>query len=402
MRIGIDASCWANKRGYGRYTRELVRALLEADNRNQYTLFLDSATEELCPDLPANAARVVVPTSAAASDAASAAGHRSVRDLWAMSRAVSRHAGDLDLFYFPAVYTFFPVTRRLNSLVTIHDTIAEQHPALIFPHWHNRLFWNAKVAWAIRQARLILTVSTTAQSAVQGRFGLSDERIRVIPDAVGPAFRPADDEAETRRILGAHGLEPGQRFLLYVGGISPHKNIESLIDAFCLLLREDANRDLRLVLVGDYERDVFYSSYDTLRQRVATMLPDGQDSKKVTFTGFVPDGDLHHWYSAAQALVLPSVDEGFGLPAIEAMACGTAVVASRAGALPEVVGDAGVLFEPGGVPALASALRQLLADDSLRTTLVAAGTTRAAQFSWRASARTAIEIFESMGQSQSA
>jgi glycosyltransferase involved in cell wall biosynthesis len=399
VRIGIDASCWANTRGYGRYLRELVTTILEIDTRHTYTLFLDEKTERQCLDLPARADRVIVPTASAAADAASAGGHRSLGDLWAMSRAVSSNAKDLDLFYFPTVYTFFPVPRHLKPLVTVHDTIAERHPSLIFPHWRNQLFWKVKVGWAIRQASLILTVSGTARTAVRDYFGLADERLRVVSDAVSPGFRPADDPAETQRILAARGIRPGQRILLYVGGISPHKSIDTLVDAYRTLAEDAACADVRLVLVGDYERDVFLSSYESLRAGLTHSHGVGAD--QVIFTGFVPDAELRHWYSAAQALVMPSVDEGFGLPALEAMACGTPVVASRGGALPEVVGDAGLLFEPRHTAGLVSALKAVLSDAGLRHSMSEKGLQRAAQFNWRASARAAIDAFEEV-QSQSA
>ncbi len=387
MRVGIDASCWANTRGYGRYTRELVGTLLEIDTANSYTLFLDAQTEQHCPDLPARANRVIVPTHSAAADAASAAGHRSLSDLWAMSRAVASRSRELDLFYFPTVYTFFPVPRRLKPLITIHDTIAERHPALIFPHRHNRLFWTVKVKWALRQASLVLTVSETAKTAVKEQFGLPENRVRVVSDAVSGDFHPAEDSVERRQMLAAHGIAPGQQFLLYVGGISPHKSIHTLIDAYWQIASDPAHHDLCLVLIGDHARDVFFSSYDALRQRVGASPTDHRAADKVIFTGFVPDAELRHWYSAAQVLVLPSVDEGFGLPALEAMACGTPVVASRGGALPEVVGDAGLLFEPGDTAALTRALLSILGAPALHHSLRTRGLERAAQFSWRTSAR---------------
>jgi len=393
VRIGVDAACWANRRGYGRYTRELVTAILEADSRNEYTLFMDSETARQCQDLPSRARHVIVPTRAAAADAASAAGHRSLADLWAMARAVSARSRELDLFYFSSVYSFFPVTRRLKPVVTIHDTIAERHPKLVFPHWRNRLFWNVKVAWAVRQAAMIVTVSDNARTSVMEEFGLPDRSIRIVPDAVSPEFRPVDDAPERARLLAAHGLPPDSRFILYVGGISPHKNIESLVDAFGELIRREPLSDLRLVLVGDFQGDVFFSSYQGLRERVKAL---GAESK-VVFTGFVPDADLPHWYGAAKVLVMPSVDEGFGLPALEAMACGTPVVASRRGALPEVVGDAGILFDPQSVTELRDALSQLLTDARLHGTLSAKGVHRASQFTWQASARSAIALFEEVG-----
>lgn len=390
MRIGIDASCWANRRGYGRYTRELVTAILDADTSNEYTLFLDSATEHQCPDLPARARRVVIPTRSAAADAASAAGHRSLGDLWAMARAVSRGSRELDLFYFPTVYTFFPVPGRLRPMITVHDTIAERHPHLVFPHWQNRLFWKLKVGWAIRQAAQIITVSNTARASVSEYFGLDPNAVRVVSDAVSAEFRPVHDPAQLERLLAAHGLAHGGRFILYVGGISPHKNIQPLVEAFCSLMNHEALRDVKLVLIGDYQGDVFFSSYQSLLERVKAL----QAETRVVFTGFVPDADLPHWYTAAEVLVLPSVDEGFGLPALEAMACGTAVAASRAGALPEVIGDAGILFDPRSVAELRAALEQILTDAPLRAGLSAKGLQRAAQFTWQASARSAIALFQ--------
>ena len=389
MRVGIDASCWTNSRGYGRYTRELINAILEVDHQNSYTLFLDAPTERSSRDLPGRANRVVVQTSSAASQAAAADGHRSLRDLWAMSRAVASHSQDLDLFYFPSVYTFFPVPRRLRPLVTIHDTITERNPALAFPHWHNRLFGNLKVGWAIRQSSYILTVSASSSVAIREHFGLTGSRVRIVPDAVSPHFRPIEDTPERQRILASHGVEPGRRYLLYVGGISPHKSIDTLVAAHAKLVLNEDYRDVQLVLVGDYKHDVFFSSYDALRRRA---------DASVIFTGFVPDDELIQWYGGASALVMPSIDEGFGLPAVEAMACGTPVIASRAGALAEVVANAGLLFAPRDVDGLLNVLRTLLADDSLRERLSNAGLKRAAQFTWQASARAAIEVFDEVAQ----
>jgi len=390
MKIGIDASCWANRRGYGRYTRELVTAILDVDTVNEYTLFLDAETERQCPDLPSRPRRVVIPTRSAAADAASAAGHRSLADLWTMARAVSARSHALDLFYFPTVYTFFPVPRRLRPLVTIHDAIAERHPHLVFPHWQNRLFWQLKVAWAIRQASMILSVSETAKASVVDHFRLEPNTVRVVSDAVSAEFHPVHAPAELAPLLAAHGLAPDSRFVLYVGGISPHKNIQPLVEAFCSLMDQDPLRDVTLVLVGDYQGDVFFSSYQALRERVRALGAEA----RVVFTGFVPDADLPLWYSAAQVLVMPSVDEGFGLPALEAMACGTPVAASRGGALPEVVGDAGLLFDSRSTSELRAVLERLLTDAALRETLAAKGLVRASQFTWQASAHAAIALFQ--------
>ena len=141
--------------------------------------------------------------------------------------------------------------------------------------------------------------------------------------------------------------------------------------------------------MGDFAADVFYSSYPSLRDLIASSALEGD----VRFAGFVPDDDLVHFYGATDALVLPSLWEGFGLPALEAMACGAPVVVSDAGALPEVVADAGIVFPAGSVEALTASLTRVLADAGLRGDLRARGLRRAAQFTWQESARSALAGF---------
>lgn len=365
MKIGVDASCWANKRGYGRYARELLRALLACDQQNTYRFFLDSETAQEVTDLPERAQVIVVKTAQAATRAAGAAGRRSLRDMWAMSRAVQREGRDLDLFYFPSVYTYFPLRTRAKVIVTIHDTIAEHYPQLIFPNWRSRLFWRLKVGLAVRQARLVVTVSETARREIIKEFGLKEEAVWVVPDAVSGDFRPLGSHPETRPVLARYDIGHAERFILYVGGISPHKNLATLLDAYASLLHGQGDPEVKLALVGDFRKDVFYSAYQVLRTRVEQERLSG----RVIFTGFVPDSDLVHLYNAAEMLVLPSFDEGFGLPALEAMACGIPVVASRAGALPEVVGQAGLFFSPYSPEELREHLQRLLADHQLRAEL---------------------------------
>jgi glycosyltransferase involved in cell wall biosynthesis len=401
LTIGIDASCWTNRRGYGRYTRELLRAILDLDAANQYWLFLDADTAAQSPDLPQHprVRRIVAETSQAAAQAASAGGHRSLGDLWAMARTVHRHGRELDLFYFPSVYTFFPIRARAPVIVTIHDTIPERYPAFVFPDWRSRVFWTLKVRLALRRADLIVTVSDASRRELTRQFGIPDSRVRVVPDAAGDGFHPlgdrrADDRlagrSHARDVLARYGLDAGVRFLLYVGGISPHKNLAVLVEAYAALLDRSVAEDIRLVIVGDFQKDVFFSGYSAIRDHVDRLGL----AKGVVFTGFVPDDELPHLYSAAVALVLPSLAEGFGLPAIEAMACGTPVVASRAGALPEVVGDAGLLFDPMSQEQLTACLARLLADGRLRDEMRQRGISQAAKYSWRRSARAALALFE--------
>jgi glycosyltransferase involved in cell wall biosynthesis len=392
MQIGVDANCWANHRGYGRFTRELLHALLRADQRNMYCFFLDADTQRQATDIPDEAQQVVVSTTRAAVEAASAAGRRSVRDLWAMSEAVRRHRPAVDLFYFPSVYTFYPLRIKAPVAVTIHDIIPERYPALVFSGRVPRLMWTLKVRWAVHQAAVILTVTETSRQAIIDHFRLPEALVRVVPDAVSPAFRVIEDRNQIQPVLGRYGIIPDDRYMLYVGGISPHKNLATLLEAYAMLLagRSDDPAPPKLVIIGDYQRDVFLSSYQALQRRIAELGLGGC----VIFTGLVPDDDLLSLYNAAALLVMPSFDEGFGLPAVEAMACGAPVVASRAGALPEVVGDAGVFFDPHSPEELKMCMEQLLRDDVERLRMRQRGLSRARAFSWEQSAAAALAVFE--------
>jgi len=397
VNIGVDISCWINKRGFGRFTRELLNALLDVDRQNEYWLFLDASTAIGAEDLPSasRARTVVVETTKAASRAASASGRRSLADLWAMSRAVQRHARHLDVFYFPTIYTFFPVTRALKLVVTGHDTTAEQFPQLIFPNRRAQLFWNVKAQWAYRRADAITAVSGSAKQDLVKRFGLGDDRVKVIPDGVTPDFCVTSDPSGTRDVLRHFGVSGEERFLLYVGGISPHKNIGTLVTAFASLVCKRPEKPLKLLLVGDFQHDVFFSDYQSIRQQVDRLgLND-----RVCFTGFVPDRALPHFYNAAVATVMPSLAEGFGLPALESMACGVPVVASCVGALPEVVGDTGLLFDPRLPEDLERCLVRLLDDEALRNRLASRALERARTYSWPRSAHAMRDLFEAVCES---
>src|SRR5262245_56287598 len=129
MRIGVDACCWANRRGFGRFTRELLQALIATDTSNEYLFFIDHHTAQFC-ELPDTVQKIVVQTDVSPTQAASSSGRRSLADLWALSREVFRH--HLNLFFFPAVYSYFPIVNRTKIVVTLHDAIAEHYPELVF------------------------------------------------------------------------------------------------------------------------------------------------------------------------------------------------------------------------------------------------------------------------------
>lgn len=385
MQIGIDACCWGNKRGFGRFTRELIGALLEADDRNDYLFFIDSETTDI-DDIPARARKITAKTNFSQVKAAAADGRRSLGDLWSMSREVLRHK--LDVFFFPAVYSYFPIFNRTKIVLTLHDVIADHHPELIFPNGRSKFFWKLKQNVAIRQADLVATVSEYSKKELVDYFGLPETRLRVISEAARSVFKVLPTNNGFVSTLARHGLVPGGEFLLYVGGISPHKNLVRLIEAFKML---DIG-GTQLVLVGDYKDDPFFSAYPQLRSQVDELGLNG----RVIFTGYIPDEELAYLYNAAALLVFPSLEEGFGLPAIEAMACGTPVAASRTGSLPEILGPVGRFFDPMNVDDIARVIGETLADKPLLKKMRADGLRRAEGFRWKRAAEDTLAIFEEL------
>jgi glycosyltransferase involved in cell wall biosynthesis len=384
MRIGIDGGCLANRRGFGRFARQTLQALAQASSEHEFVVILDRPSAEQVP-VPERFETILVDVRHAPSVAASAQGRRRISDMLAMGRASAR--AHLDLIYFPATYSFFPVWNVPRVVVTMHDTLALAHPEWVFPSWQGRLAWTLKEHAAARSADRIMTVSQTARRDVIAWFGLDPNRVQVVSEGPEAVFRPLDDTATSDAVLARYGISPGARFLLYVGGLSPHKNLPRLIDAFA----RAADDDLELVLVGDLG-DVFHTHVPVLREAVARY----RLGERVRFTGFVPDEELVHLYNRALALVQPSLMEGFGLPPVEAMACGTPVLYSRAGSLPEVIGDAGLSFEPTDVSSIAETLRAFLDDPGARPRLVEKALRRARLYTWAEAARNLLDCFDSL------
>lgn len=388
MRIGVDASCWGNKRGFGRFTRELLGTLLERNSADEFLFFVDSRSNGET-EFPSSAEVVVAPTKASAIESASASGRRTVGDLLAMSKAVWRNK--IDVFFFPTVYSYFPIFNRAKIVVTIHDVIAEHHPELIFSNSKARLFWNLKLAAATRQADLVATVSEFSKNEIADYYGYPAAKIRLITEAAKAEFGVLAD-TQTSAKSSVNGPSTDDGFLLYVGGISPHKNLDTLIEAYKLLRDKGTAVPPRLKLVGDYKDDPFYSAYPALKKQIS----DYGLEKEIAFTGFVPDAELVRLYNEATLLVFPSIEEGFGLPAIEAMACGTPVAASKTGSLPEVLGAAGRYFDPTNADEMASVMVGILNSEAERRTMSAEGIKRSRLFSWDQAATDALAIFDEL------
>ncbi|QDV38461.1 glycosyltransferase family 4 protein [Tautonia plasticadhaerens] len=375
MRVGFDGGCLSNRRGFGRFARSLLTALGTVETEHDLVVLIDEPSLETVR-IPERFETVAVPVREAPSRAASAEGRRRVPDLLAFGRAAA--GAGLDAMVFPSSYSFFPVWNVGRVVVTIFDALPLVYPELVFPSWRGRLFWTLKERLAARSADQILTTSDASRRDLVAHYRLPADRIGLIGAAPDPIFRPTASGPESEAALARYGLGPGERFLLYVGGLSPHKNLPRLISAFA----RSAPSDVRLAIVGDFG-DVFHTHVPELRSEADRLGV----TDRIVFTGFVPDPDLVFLYGRSVALVQPSLLEGFGLPPVEAMACGTPVLASSAGSLPEVVGDAGLFFDPTDPEAMAGAVATVLGDPDARRRIADRALERSAAFTWDAVAR---------------
>jgi glycosyltransferase involved in cell wall biosynthesis len=282
------------------------------------------------------------------------------------------------------VFSYFPVLGP-PSVVGVHDVTASEYPRLVLPGRMSRTMWRAKEWWAVRRAAQLFTVSHSAQAQIVARLGVPVDRVPVVGEAPAPVFfpRPADQVGGE---LAALGLSSQKPFLLCAGGINPHKNVDTLLHAYAAL-RHERPATPPLVIVGALE-----GSYVSAATQVRALIGDLGLVGQVRLPGFVPDEALACLYSAAAGVVIPSLAEGFGLPAVEAAACGAAVVASDIPAHRETLRDGGLFFEPRDRGALVAVLEQLLDDQGLSAALGQRGREAVARFSWTETARRLREV----------
>jgi glycosyltransferase involved in cell wall biosynthesis len=384
MRVGVDATCWGNRRGYGRFTRALLTALLELDQQNQYIFFMDSESNEF--PLPPRAEVCRVATKVPTIQAAGADSRRSLPDLWAVAQAIRK--ARVDVIFFPSEYTYVPVITRTPQIVTLHDATPEIVPEMVFPNQRARFFFSAKKRMAIRLAHLLVTVSEYSRRRLREKLGIPLERLRVVGEAPDPIFRPSDsscaDEAQSR-----WDIPPHAKCLIYVGGFTPHKNLLMLLEVFGELVQRGQFPDMRLVHVGDYATDPFHSSYGELAERVR----QAHLERQVIFTGRLSDQDLVVLLNRSDALVLPSFSEGFGLPGVEAAACGKPVLATTASPLPELLGEGAIAVDPADRSGWLHAIERVLGDAALRERMGKAALAAAGRLSWKNSASQLLSVF---------
>ena len=381
FRVVIDARMLQDF-GVGTYIRNLVRALATIDRANRYTLVQTAATAKELQNLPPNFETAVY----------HGRNGGAVSQLrWSMFLKRC----EADVFHVPL--NIVPLLMPRPYIVTVHDV-----GNLIFNSGRGMrenlsLF---RLRRGLLRADRVIAVSSATRRDLEHFIGIPAERIRTIHNAPDPAFfepRPTPvacvDESglkfapEMQRILDRYQIN--YPFLLYAGRTNPRKNIPRLVEAFSVVRGEMQQhpfyRDLRLIIIGDE-----ISRNSTLRHAVI----QSRVEQAVRFLGFVPIETLRVFYQAASAFVFPSLYEGFGLPPLEAMACGTPVVTSNVSSLPEVVGDAAVIVNPENVFDIARGIREVLLDRHLRQSVIERGFEQARQFSWNDAAARVLQTYE--------
>jgi glycosyltransferase involved in cell wall biosynthesis len=360
VKIAIDARKWRDY-GIGTYVRNVVRHLARIDSENTYFLFCHATDEPTLRDLSENFVPVVDESH-----------QYRLREHFAIPFKLRRLGAEL----LHSPHYVRPLLCTIPSVVTIHDCIH-----LLFPQYlPNRMAYRYAryvMGSAVEKSALVFTVSQASRADILRFYPATDpDKVRVVPNAIDPELLLDPGEEERDRVRERYQIHG--RFILFAGNVKPHKNLERLIRAFALVRAQGGRRDLRLVLIGD---DV--SRYNSLRRTAEEVgvRPD------VRFFGFVPHQTLAALYRMASAFAFPSLYEGFGLPPLEAMACGTPVLTSKISSLPEVAGDGALLVDPYSVEEIAEGLARLLDDEELRQSLVARGRARAASYSWERSAR---------------
>jgi glycosyltransferase involved in cell wall biosynthesis len=351
--------------GINRYIQNLLRALPDVAPGWQLTAFVGDPRFRPSPGLAVHYARW--PTA-----------NPWMRILWEQgAQPWVAWRERLDLLHALAYVT--PVVVSCPTVVTVHDLSFVRYPEAFRPF--NRLYLRVMTRRSVFRASRVIADSFSTRDDMVRLWGVPAGRISVVPMGVEGEFRPVPAAAvETFR--RQQGLP--QRFVLYLGTLEPRKNVSAAVEAFARWVQASRDREIWLVVAGAKGWH-----YESIFARVQALgLSD-----RVLFPGYVPTAELPEWYRAAEIFIYPSLYEGFGLPPLEAMACGTPVITSNTSSLPEVVGDAALLVDPYDVDAIADALARLLEDAELRQRLREAGLARARLFSWERTARETVAAY---------
>ncbi len=363
MRIGIDTRLvFYQKAGIGQYIQGLTQALAEIDREDEFTLFASRKDGTQIVSAPNFKHRMLWTPS-----------HHRFETL-AMS--VELLPRTLDVLHSPDFIP--PRFTRYPSVITVHDLAFLLYPRFLTPQSAR---YYGQVDVAARHANHIIAVSQSTKRDIIRLLGVPEDKVSVIYEAAQPIFRPLDHMQAREHVAATYGIT--EDFVLFVSTIEPRKNLPTLLEAFRRML-DVYHPQAKLVVAG--QRGWLTEQMDALVSKL-------QLGAHVRFLGAVPNEELLYLYNAACVFAMPSFYEGFGLPPLEALACGTPVVVSNTASLPEVVGDAGQLVDPNDVEAWSVALWRILSDATLRTEMCEKGRKRVAAFSWERAARETLNVY---------
>lgn len=371
MHIALNAHLLSSSESYRAaginwYIHNLLQHLPSAVGDHRLTVFLGD--KEASRSLHAVATRVsALPTR-----------NPVVRILWEqIAQPVQLLRAGVDLLHSLAFVQ--PVALPCAGIVTIYDLSFVLFPQR-FPPWR-RMYLRWGAGFSARSARRVIAISESTKQDIVRFLGVPESKVDVVACGVDEDFRPMESAEKVDVLRSRRHLPP--KMLLFVGTLEPRKNLTTLLRSYALLKQRFEPPPLVIGGPTGWRHEEIFSLAQEL---------DLQDD--VLFPGFIPREELPLWYNAASAFVYPSLYEGFGLPPLEAMACGTPVVASNASSLPEVVGDAGLLVEPTDAEELAQAMQRVLSDDDLRDSLRRKGLERAKKFSWPRAARETARAYD--------
>ncbi len=375
MRIAIDYTAAIRQgAGIGAYVHNLVAALLAQDSVDQYTLLTSGQPthERPFPDAPnARGRSMFIPD-------------RYLNILWYrwhMPVPATLFSGPTDIYHGPN-FVLPPLSKKVRKVVTIHDLAFLEHPEYAVPSL--AAYLRQVVPEAVAAADVVTTVSSEVSRTLVEHFQTPRAKLAVIPNGVAPYFRRITDPL----LLNAtrHKFELKHPLILGVGTLEPRKNHAGLIKAF-YQAQKKKHGPAMLALAG---------GQGWLYEETQKLVAELKLERKVRFLGRVSDLELITLYSMADVFAFPSFFEGFGIPPLEAMACGAPVITSNTSSLPEVAGDAALLVDPNDISALAQAIQTLLENEQLRSELVQKGYLQAQKYTWDMSARRMLQIYRKL------
>lgn len=365
MRIGLDGDILGRRRtGDESYLVGLMRGLATVDRENDYVVYVRDVerVRPMFADGHAFDFQAVTPRSIW------------LRFAYGLPAALRREP--VDLLH---VQYFVPPRTRAPVVVTAHDISFAVHPEYFTRR--DRLLLGRLVPWSLRRADQIITDAEFTRDEMTRVYGLDPGRIAVIPLAADPRYRPLDRERCRATVADRHGTHDG--FLLYVGTLQPRKNVAALVEAYAEFRRR-TRMPHKLVITGRPKYQ-FAPVFEAIAR--------SGFERDIVFTGWVDDADIPMYYNAADAFVFTTLYEGFGLPVVEAMACGTPVICSNNSCMPETAGSAAVLVNPRDVNSIAEAMVRVMTDSTERDRLREAGLRRSAELSWERTARQTLTVY---------